>query len=326
VPAQIVFTGEQFPATRQFLRRELPDHPIRVYEPGEPCRADVLIALMARIDGAYMDRFTGLRVIHQWGTGLEGVRIPDATARGIAVGNVAAGQSGNAGSVAEWCLLATLSLLRRVPELVQTLHGGKTWGVPVGTALAGRTAGIVGMGGIGTALARRLRSCDVEVVGLTAHPSEERRAASDLKALHGPDGLEQLLATVDLVYLCVPVDEVTRGLIGRKELAMLRPHAILVNPGRGPLLDHEALLEALDAGTLGGAGLDVFETEPVDPESPLVHHPRVFATPHIAGVTDTSYGGIARRVADMVRRLDAGLPLEHCVNWPDVAATFYDRT
>jgi phosphoglycerate dehydrogenase-like enzyme len=322
--ARITFAGPQFPATRHYLREVLPDHPIVVDDPGVAARgAEVLMALMARVDGEYMDRFAGLRLIHQWGAGLEGVDIAAATERSIAVGNVPASSGANAASVAEWCLLAALFLARRVTELQATIRSGTDWGVPVGEVLSGKTAGIVGLGGIGAELAPRLKSLNMRVCAVTQQPSPERERAHGLDGLWALDELYRLLEIADFVFLCLPVNTSTRGLIGTAELRTLSPSAIVINAGRGPLMDEEALIEALDNGWIAGAGLDVFHAEPLPVSSPLANHPKVFATPHVGGVTDVSYRGIAERVGDAVRRLDAGEPLDHCVNWNAVRDGFY---
>ncbi len=120
----VVFAGETFPAAKDLLREVMPQARIEVADvsrgPHQALAAEVLIPLMSRIDGAAMDRVGGLRLIHQWGAGIEGIDVEAATARGIAVGNVPSAVSGNADSVAEWCVMAALALSRRLPDLQQT--------------------------------------------------------------------------------------------------------------------------------------------------------------------------------------------------------------
>ncbi|MGH3922323.1 MAG: NAD(P)-dependent oxidoreductase [Pseudonocardiaceae bacterium] len=116
------------------------------------------------------------------------------------------------------------------------------------------------------------------------------------------------------------VDEQTHGLIDAHALALLPCQACVINAGRGGLLDHEALLDALADGRLTGAGLDVFDQEPLDPRAPLLTRPDIVATPHIAGVTDAAYQGVATRVADNIRRLLAGETLHDCLNPPDIGS------
>jgi phosphoglycerate dehydrogenase-like enzyme len=128
------------------------------------------------------------------------------------------------------------------------------------------------------------------------------------------DRLPELLRQSDYLFLCVPLNQKTRGLIDASALAMMRSDACLINAARGGLLDHQALLRVLQEGRLMGAGLDVFEQEPLAPSSPLLGRQDVLATAHIAGVTDASYRSIAQALADNVRRLQAGEPLTNCVN------------
>jgi phosphoglycerate dehydrogenase-like enzyme len=328
----VLFAGETFPAARDILREAAPQARIEVADvggtPGQPLRAlaaDVLIPLMSRIDGAVMDRVAGLRLIHQWGAGLEGVDVGAATARGIAVGNVPSAASGNADSVAEWCVMAALALSRRLPELQMTIREGTVWGGPLGRALLGRTAGIVGLGGIGMALAARLRPFGMRLMAVTRRPGAARAAEAGADWTGGLGDLPELLRRSDYVFVCLPLTQDTARIIDSVAIAHMSPAACLINVGRGALVDEDALLQALAQGRLAGAALDVFAREPLPASSPLLREPRILATPHIAGVTDVSYGTIARYLADVIGRLAARQPLDHCVNWTAVAPSYYAR-
>jgi phosphoglycerate dehydrogenase-like enzyme len=269
---------------------------------------------MARIDGKMMDAINGLRLIHQWGAGLEGVDLNAATARGIVVANVPS-TGGNADSVAEWCVMAAIALSRRLPSALQTIRSGTGWGAPIGRALAGRTAGIVGLGGIGKSLAARLGPFGMRLVAVKRQPDPALARSLGLEWAEGRDHLPLLLRQSDYVFLCVPLNDETRGLINEAALALMPSQACIVNAARGGLIDHRALVQALAEGRLMGAGLDVFEQEPLTPSSPLLERSDILATAHIAGVTDSSYRSIARALADNLRRLEAGEPLNNCVNW-----------
>jgi phosphoglycerate dehydrogenase-like enzyme len=314
---RILMAGTGFPAIRAHLAEALPGVELHAVEPEAlqvGVSAEVLIPAMARVDGPFMDRIAGLRLIHQWGAGLEGVDVAAASARKIAVANVPTPGTGNAESVAEWCVMAALALSRRLAEAERLIGNGLSWGVPEGRALLGRCAGIVGLGGIGQALAARLRAFGMRLAAVKRHPEPALAERFGLEWLGGTEDLHKLLSWSEILFLCLPVDESTRGLIGREALALLPRGAILVNAARGRLVDEDALLVALSAGRLGGAGLDVFQREPLDPSSPLLKRPDVLATPHIAGVTDVSYRGIAKRLAANVRRVASGGPYENCVN------------
>lgn len=314
----VVVAGTGFTAVRQHMLQALPGVRFDMIDVATLGRggvaADVLIPAMSRIDGELMDRIRGLRLIQQWGAGLEGVDIPAATARRIAVANVPSAGTGNAESVAEWCVMAAIAVSRRLPLAEQTLRGGKVWGGPMGRALLGRTAGIVGMGGIGQALAMRLRPFGMRMLGIKRNPEPGLAERLGMEWIGGPERLPDLLRQSDYLFLCVPLREETRTLIDEARLALLPPQACIVNAARGGLISQAALLKALEEGRLIGAGLDVFEHEPLAIDSPLLGRPDVVATAHIAGVTDVSYRGIAERVAANVRRLLAGEPLGSCVN------------
>jgi phosphoglycerate dehydrogenase-like enzyme len=315
---RVAVAGTSFPAVRSHLEEMLPGAVVKMVPVGilrdGGCRAEVLIPAMSRIDATVMDCVSGLRLIHQWGAGLDGVDVDAASRRRILVANVPAGVGGNAESVAEWCVMAAIAVNRRLPVLQRTVRTGAVWGDPPGRSLHGRTAGIVGLGGIGQALAQRLRPFGMRVLGVRRRPDPELAARLGLDWIGGAGQLPELLRQSDCLFLCLPLTEATRGLIDERALALLPEGACVVNAGRGGVVDHAALVRALDSGRLGGAALDVFEQEPLDPASPLADRPDVVATPHIAGVTDSSYRGIAQRVIENIRRLHEGRPLLDCVN------------
>ena len=316
---RVVMAGTGFAAVRQFLIEALPNAQFDQIEVAtlraKGHEADVMLPAMSRIDGALMDRIEGLRLIQQWGAGLEGVDIAAATERKIAVANVPTPGTGNAESVAEWCVMAAIALSRRLPLAQETIRTGGTWGTPLGRALIGRTAGIVGLGGIGQALAARLRPFGMRLIGLQRRPEPALAERLGMEWVDGPERLAELLRRSDYLFLCVPLTEQTRHLIDEAALAMLPPQACIINAARGGLLSTQAMLRALAEGRLIGAGLDVFEQEPLDPASPLLGRADVIATSHIAGVTDVSYRGIARGVVANIVRILAGQPPFNCVNW-----------
>ncbi|MGA7760421.1 MAG: 2-hydroxyacid dehydrogenase [Candidatus Binataceae bacterium] len=316
---RVVMAGTGFAAVRQFLVEALPDARLDQVEVAtlraKGHAADVMLPAMSRVDGALMDRIQGLRLIQQWGAGLEGVDIAAATERKIAVANVPTPGTGNAESVAEWCVMAAIAISRRLPLAQETIRTGGTWGTPLGRALIGRTAGIVGLGGIGQALAVRLRPFGMRLIGLQRRPEPALAERLGMEWVGGPERLSELLRRSDYLFLCVPLSEQTRQIIDGAALAMLPPQACIINAARGGLLSTQAMLRALAEGRLIGAGLDVFEQEPLDPASPLLGRPDVIATSHIAGVTDVSYRGIARGVVANIVRILAGQAPFNCVNW-----------
>jgi phosphoglycerate dehydrogenase-like enzyme len=316
---RVVMAGTGFTAVRQFLVEALPGAQLDQVEVAtlraKGHAAEVMLPAMSRIDGALMDRIEGLRLIQQWGAGLEGVDVAAATERKIAVANVPTPGTGNAESVAEWCVMAAIAISRRLPLAQENIRAGGTWGTPLGRALMGRTAGIIGLGGIGQALAARLRPFAMRLIGLQRHPGPALAERLGMEWVGGPERLAELLRRSDYLFLCVPLSQHTRQIIDEAALATLPPQACIINAARGGLLNTQAMLRALAEGRLIGAGLDVFEQEPLDPASPLLGRSDVVATSHIAGVTDVSYRGIARGVAANIVRILAGEAPHNCVNW-----------
>jgi phosphoglycerate dehydrogenase-like enzyme len=185
-------------------------------------------------------------------------------------------------------------------------------GAPV-VHLADSTLGIVGLGGIGGEVARRGAAFGMRVVAVDARRTD---APEGLAALWGVDRLDELLATSDFVVLCTPHTPETEKLIGAAQLRRMKRTAFLINVGRGVVVDLAALTEALQEGTIAGAGLDVFEVEPLPDDHPLWAMPNVIVTPHTAGVNAGGHVDARRRavVLDNLRRFVAGAPLHNVVD------------
>ena len=319
---KIVLCSTHFPHCSEMLRNYLPDDTI-IACPAEEVlsatrAADVVVPTMHRVD-AEIIQATSARMIHQFGVGLEGVDIPVATHQGIYVANVPGHEgTGNAASVAEHAIFLMLALARKFPQAAENVRSG-VFGSPMGKGLLNKTVAILGVGSIGTELASRLRHFDVRLLGLKQHPSERVKKEYGFDFLGGPPDLGHALAAADFVVLALPVTPHTRGVINAPALAGMKRTAYLINVGRGPVIDHDALVAALAAKDIAGAALDVFWDEPTDPDDPLFQY-NVIATPHTAGVTDLSYNDIARGLAANVNRLRAGEPPINCVNLAEVQA------
>jgi phosphoglycerate dehydrogenase-like enzyme len=175
----------------------------------------------------------------------------------------------------------------------------------VGRDLAGHTLGLLGLGRIGSQVATVGRAFGMDVVACSRNLTPERAASAGARAA----SLEEVLAASDVVSIHLPLAEGTRGLVGERELALMRPDALLVNTSRGPIVDESALLRALSRGHLGGVGLDVFDEEPLPADHPLRTAPRTLLTPHLGYVTRdvyaTFWGGV---VEDVTAYLD-GSPI-----------------
>jgi phosphoglycerate dehydrogenase-like enzyme len=319
---RVILAGLAFPAVREYLKQALPGIEVEAVSldhlAQHGSRAEVLIPMMSSINAKLMDRIENLRLIQQWGAGLEGIDIEAATARNVAVANVPSAGTGNAESVAEWCIMAAIALSRRLAETQNGIRTAAPWGWPCGQALLGRTAGIVGLGGIGKALAVRLKPFGMGLLGLQRTPDPSLCEQLGLDWIGGPDQLSELARQSDYLFLCVRLTDQTRGFINDTVLASLPSGACVINASRGGVISQPALIRELSKGRLIGAALDVYEQEPVDCSVPLLQRADVLATPHIAGVTDVSYRGIGQRVAKNIGHLMAHEPIESCVNWEAV--------
>jgi len=304
---RIIFCGETFPSARILLQKRLPADECHVWPDGQTLcptdGVDVLIPMMFRIDAPAMDLMRP-RLIQQGGSGLEGVNLEAARARHIPVAGVPTSGS-NAESVAEHALLLILSLLRQLPAAQANVRAG-VLGAPLGRMLAGRTVCLWGLGATAFSLARRLRALNARLVGITRDPAAEKVAGFRLDACFPTEILAECLRETEVLVLCVRLSNETRGIVDANVLAALRGGAYLVNAARGALLDYNALYSALSSGRLAGVGLDVYWNEPIACDDPLLALPNVIATPHVAGVTEQSYGEIADSVVANIERIRRG--------------------
>jgi phosphoglycerate dehydrogenase-like enzyme len=305
---KVLFGREQISAHPGFaqLAEHLPGWEIASCPPdkvaGHLDGVDVICPLGARI-GEPVISAGSFGLVHQFGVGLDGVDIATATQLGVLVARVPGDVGGNADSCAELAVLHLLALLRRLDESRAAL-AERRWPRPVGRSLLDATVLIVGLGAIGAALARRLAPFGPRLLGVRARPELGGPPGLDLVA--GPDQLPDLLAQADAVMCCAVLHDGNAGMFGQSEFAAMRPGAVFVNIARGGLVDEAALLAALETGQVGGAGLDVFSREPADPQSPLIQHPNVIATPHIGWHTDFMFSQTSEAFAANLMRYSRG--------------------
>lgn len=293
--------GDGFPDAQRTLAELLPDDEVGAADDLES--VDVLVPAVRRVDAEVLDRLRP-RLVQQYGAGVEGVDLDAARERGVAVANVPAGATGNAAGVAEIAVLHLLALARRLERARAVVREGGL-GEPMGYGLDGRTVALLGLGDIGREVAVRLRGFGVELVGLGRREQAPSGVAGLLDEYRRLGGLAGALEGVDDLVVALPVTDATRGIVDAEAMSALRGGGFVINVGRGPLVDYDALLAALRSGQLGGAGLDVFWDEPFDPADPILGE-NVSATPHIGGLTKRAYLNTARGFADNVDRLRAG--------------------
>ncbi len=271
-------------------------------------RADFVLLFRAVLpDDAIRAGAGRVKLIQIMSAGFDNMNLALTNELGIPVAN---NGGANAVSVSEHTLMLMLGLLRRLgPTLEATRRGG--WRKEAGYTdensfeLAGKTVGIVGIGNIGRHVARRLLAFDAVVQYSDVFPLTEEQ---DRQLGVTRCGLDDLLRTSDIVTLHMPLTKDTRHLINAERLATMKPNVLIVNTSRGEIVDQRALYEALAAGRIGGAGLDVTEPEPIDPADPILALPNVIVTPHTAGGTFDTWARRARDSFSNMQRVTKGEP------------------
>lgn len=265
-------------------------------------RASIYITRTTDLPAALMARAPNLRLIVKHGAGVDNIDIPAATARGIWVCNTPGGN--NSTAVAEGAVTLMLAVLRRVRDMDELVRSGRfseRWKIRL-RDLTGAKVGLVGFGRIARVTAK---ICGAGF-GAEVAAYDPMLPAADIEAAGAiPMDLAELM-TRDVISVHAPLTEGTRNLIGAAELARMPAHGVIVNTSRGGIIDEAALVAALKAGTIGGAGVDVFEVEPPPADHPLFSLPNVVLGPHMAGVTEASMRGMALAVAEVVETELAG--------------------
>jgi phosphoglycerate dehydrogenase-like enzyme len=291
----------------------LPDWELVAGDPTALGALDGVDVLVAAAVGAELIAAGGFGLIQQIGTGVDRIDVEAATEAGVWVSSLPSGVTGNADGVADTAVLLTLAGLRRLDDSRRALASGR-WGEPAGRTLADRTVVVVGLGEVGERVVARLRGFGARLVGVRARP--ERGGPPGLDRVAAPAALAALAAQADVLILCARFAPGAPPLLDAGVLRAARPGLIVVNVARGGLVDEPALLAALDDGRVGAAGLDVFATEPPAPGDPLVHHSRVVALPHVAGVTEDMFRRAGPELAAELERWRSGRPPLHAVNRP----------
>jgi D-3-phosphoglycerate dehydrogenase len=296
------------------------------YDVGETRDAELLAAGIAGAWGVVAGselygaelfaRTPSLRAIVRFGAGYDMIDLEAATRSGVAV---CVTPGANAEAVADMALALMLACLRGVPALDAAVRGGGWRPTEPTRDLTGSTVAIVGLGAIGRAVARRLRGFGCVI--LAVDPQPDRQTCADLR-IELVD-LDTAIRRADVVTLHAPSIDATRRLLGERELALMQAHAIVVNTARGTLIDEAALVAALRDGRIGGAGLDVFEHEPLSIGHALLGLPNVVVTAHASAFTRLGVERTTDAVIDSLRTLLAGRTPSGCVNptaWDGIQA------
>jgi D-3-phosphoglycerate dehydrogenase len=267
-----------------------------------------------KVTAALMDEAVRLRAIGRAGVGVDNIDVSAATTRGIIVMNA---PDGNTMTTAEHTLALLLALARGVPQAHASLQGGK-WERKkfIGVELRGKTLGIVGLGRIGRVVASRARGFEMKVLAFDPFVAPDQARDMELELA----SLEEVCARADFLTVHTPLTAETRGIIGARELARMKPEVRIINCARGGLIDERALYEALKEGRVAGAALDVFEEEPPSQDNPLLQFAEVITTPHLGASTREAQEGVAVTVAEQMRDYFQTGALRGAVNAPALGA------
>lgn len=271
----------------------------------------LLCLLTDRIDAALMDACPRLKVISQCAVGFDNVDVAAATERGIPVGHTPGVLTD---ATADFAFTLLMAAARRVGEAIDYVRAGhwQTWGLTLllGQDVYGATLGLIGFGRIGQAVARRARGFDMRVLyyDVMRQPEAEAELGAEYRSL------EELLQESDYVSLHVSLTEQTQGLMDARAFALMKPTATLINTSRGPVVDAEALYQALKTGDLAYAALDVTDPEPLPAGHKLLELPNLIVAPHIASATVSSRTLMARRAVENLLAGLQGQRLPYCAN------------
>ena len=259
---------------------------------------DALIVGVEKITERVIQAADRLRIICKHGAGVDNIDVAAATRAGIPVTNV---PGANSDAVADLAFGLMLAAARSIPRADRAVRAGE-WPLLLGTEVWRKTLGIIGTGRIGKQVARRARGFEMQILGYDPHP--DPAFAEEIGMTYVP--LEELLRRSDFVTIHVPLTHATRGLIGRREIALMKPEAFLFNLSRGSAVDEVALYEALASGRLAGAGLDVFAVEPPGKENPLMQLENVIVTPHMGAYTREAVLAVGMQTVQNIHRVFCG--------------------
>ena len=244
--------------------------------------ADFLLVYGARLHDDVLRAAENARLVQLLAAGYDSMNLPLMAALEVPCAN---NGGANSWAVADHALLLMLALYKQLMPVEPATREGR-WNAPITGSntfeMADKLVGVLGIGNIGRQVARRVQGFDAQVQYYDPYPlDEERERELDVRRV----SLDELFRTSDIVTCHAPLTPQTRHIVNRERLALMKPTAVLINTARGPVVDEAALIEALQNGVIAGAGLDVFEQEPVDPDNPLLRMNNVVVTPHMAGTT-----------------------------------------
>ncbi len=272
-----------------------------------------------KVTGDIIAKAEKLKIIGRAGVGVDNIDVEAATNRGILVVN---SPEGNTLAAAELTVAMLLALARNIPQADATMRAGR-WDRKkfMGSEIYGKTLGVIGLGKIGREVVSRLQSFGMSVIGNDPYLKPEQADALGIKLVD----LDTLYAQSDYISVHTPKTKETTGMINAEKLALMKPTVRLINCARGGIIDEAALAEAAKAGKIGGAAVDVYTTEPVPADNPLLGIPNIVTTPHLGASTEEAQVNVAIDIAEQIVEVLAGKPARAAVNMPSVSADMLGR-
>lgn len=283
---------------------------VREYDPtrsllDQGSDADVLLLRDVPVDSATMDAMPRLKLLQRLGQHVVGIDFAHAAAKGIPVANVPAPVSGGDRMVAEHALYLMMAVAKKAGESATAVSQRKLASVTT-IGLTGKTLGMIGVGNTGTELAKMVTGLGMRTIAVKRSADPKLADELGLAFLGQMDQLDRVLADSDFVSLHLPLGSETKEFLGAKHFSKMKRGSIFINIARAPIVQKDALYQALMSGHLGGCGMDVYWEEPAKPDDPLLQLPNVILTPHIAGTTVDVLMNLAKAAAENIRRVAAG--------------------
>ncbi|WP_248925384.1 phosphoglycerate dehydrogenase [Paenibacillus hamazuiensis] len=279
----------------------------------------LLVRSQTKVTPRIMEAAGKLKVVGRAGVGVDNIDLEAATKRGIVVINA---PDGNTIATCELTFAMMMSVARSIPQAYKKTVSGewdrKTF---VGVELRGKTLGVVGMGRIGSEVAKRAKVFGMEVIGYDPFLSEERAEKMGVKL----GSVEDICRNADFITVHTPLTKETRHMIARPQFEIMKKGVRIINCARGGIIDEKALVEAIGEGIVAGAAFDVFEEEPPKPDHPFLNNPKIVVTPHLGASTVEAQENVAIDVSEEVLHILRNEPFKNAVNMPPVPATVLNK-
>ncbi|RAV18562.1 phosphoglycerate dehydrogenase [Paenibacillus contaminans] len=275
----------------------------------------LLVRSQTKVTERIMQAGSKLKVVGRAGVGVDNIDLEAATKRGIVVINA---PDGNTIATCELTFAMMMAIARQIPQAYKKTVGGewdrKTF---VGVELRNKTLGVVGMGRIGSEVAKRAKAFGMNVIGYDPFLSEERAEKMGVKL----GSVNDIAAQADFITVHTPLTNETRGIIGKDQFAIMKKGVRIINCARGGIVDEKALIDAIDSGIVAGAAFDVFVEEPPAPDHPFLNNPKIIVTPHLGASTVEAQENVAIDVSEEVLHILRDEPFKNAVNMPPVPAS-----